>query len=67
MRNWINEIRRKGSKMEINDLEGLWLGICMIAFVVVATVTVLFAVTWKKIDLIYDIVRKKRLDSDNHD
>ena len=67
MRNWINEIRRKGSKMEINDLEGLWLGICMIAFVVVATVTVLFAVTWEKIDLIYDIVRKKRLDSDNHD
>ena len=53
--------------MEINDLEGLWLGICMIAFVVVATVTVLFAVTWEKIDLIYDIVRKKRLDGDNHD
>lgn len=53
--------------MEINNLEGLWLGIRIVAFVVVATVTVLFAVTWKKIDLIYYIVRKKKLDGGNHD
>ena len=57
----------KGGEMEMNDIEGLWLGICLVAFVVVATVTVLFAVTWEKIDLIYDIVKKKRLDGDNHD
>lgn len=50
----------------MNNLEGLWLGICIVAFVVVATVTVLFVVTWQKIDLIYYIVKKKKLDGDNH-
>ena len=51
----------------MNDVEGLWLGICIVTIVAVVTVTVLFAVTWEKIDLIYDIVRKKKLDDDNHD
>ena len=56
-----------GGEMEMNDIEGLWLGICLVAFVVVATVTVLFAVTWEKIDLIYYLVKKKKLDGDNHE
>lgn len=51
----------------MNDVEGLWLGICIVTFVVVATVAVLFVVTWQKIDLIYYIVKKKKLEGDNHD
>lgn len=48
------------------NLEGLWLGICIMTVVTAATVMVLFAVTWQKIDLIYDIVRKKKWDGDSH-
>lgn len=51
----------------MNDMGALWLSICILTIVAVAVVTILFAVTWEKIDLIYDIVRKKKLDGDNHD
>ena len=53
--------------MGMNDVEGLWLGICIMTIVAVTVVTVLFAVTWEKIDLLYDIVRKKKLDGGNND
>lgn len=51
----------------MDDVEGLWIGIWIVTCVVVALVVVLFTVTWEKIDLIYNIVRKKKLDGDNHD
>lgn len=51
----------------MDEAGALWLGICILTIVAVIVVAVLFAVTWEKIDLIYDIVRKKRLDGDNHD
>lgn len=51
----------------MDDTGALWLAICILTIVAVTVVTVLFIVTWQKIDLIYYIVRKKRLDGDNHD
>lgn len=44
----------------------LWLGVCIMAIVEFAIIAVLFAVTWQKIDLIYDIVRKKKWDGNGH-
>lgn len=51
----------------MDEAGALWLGICILTIVAVIVVAVLFVVTWQKIDLIYFIVRKKKLDGDNHD
>lgn len=51
----------------MDDAGALWISICILTIVAVTVVAVLFVVTWQKIDLIYDIVRKKKLDGDNHD
>lgn len=51
----------------MDDVGALWLSICILTLATVTAVSVLFAVTWEKIDLIYDIVRKKKLDGGNHD
>lgn len=55
----------KGGK-RMDDVGALWLAICILTIFAITTVAVLFIVTWQKIDLIYDIVRKKKLDGDNH-
>lgn len=43
----------------MTDLGEFWIGICIIMTIAIAVVMVLFAVTWQKINLIYDILRKK--------
>lgn len=45
----------------MDDVGALWLSICILTIVVVTVIAVLFIVTWQKIDLVYDIVRKKKL------
>lgn len=43
------------------NLDALWIGICIIAVLVTVFVSTLVLVTWKKLDLIYDIVKRKEL------
>lgn len=38
----------------------LWAGFCIIEVMTTATLIVLIAITWQKIGMIYDIVRKRR-------
>ena len=42
------------------NLDALWTGICIIAVLVTVFVATLIMVTWKKLDLIFDIVRRKQ-------
>lgn len=49
----------------MTNLEGLWLGIGIMTIVSVSVIIALFLITWSKIDLIYDIVRKKRGNINN--
>lgn len=42
----------------------LWTGFCIIEVMTTTTLIVLIAITWQKIGMIYDIVRKRR---DNHE
>ena len=43
------------------NLDALWAGICIIAVFVTVFVSTLVFVTWKKLDLIYDIVKRKQV------
>lgn len=38
----------------------LWAGFCIIEVMTTTTLIVLIAITWQKIGMIYDIVRKRR-------
>lgn len=42
------------------NLDALWIGICIIAVLVTVFVATLIMVTWKKLDLIFDIVKRKQ-------
>lgn len=42
------------------NLDALWVGICIIAVLVTVFVATLIFVTWKKLDLIFDIVKRKK-------
>ena len=46
-------------------LDGLWIGICIVAVLVSAFLGTLAMVTWKKVDLIYYIVKKKKWDGEH--
>lgn len=42
------------------NLDALWVGICIIAVLVTVFVATLILVIWKKLDLIFDIVKRKK-------
>lgn len=44
----------------MTNLDGLWLAIFIMTIVSLSVIMALFAITWDKIELIYDIVRKER-------
>lgn len=42
------------------NLDALWVGICIIAVLATVFVATLILVIWKKLDLIFDIVKRKK-------
>ena len=46
------------------SIDALWSGICIIAVLVTVFIATLILVTWKKLDLIFDIVKRKQSRKD---
>lgn len=46
------------------SIDALWIGICIIAVLVTVFVATLILVAWKKLDIIFDIVKRKQSRKD---